>query len=72
MKTRDWHAVNAHFRRSGPMKGRKKEQNKSACRDYNEDYFCDTTDLDSKLLCSVEVCPMHERNTTWSGIFSSK
>jgi hypothetical protein len=35
-KTRNWEAVNAHFRRSGPMKDRKKEVNKRACRSKPE------------------------------------
>ena len=31
-KVRNFHAVNAHFRRSGPMVDRKKEQDKYATR----------------------------------------
>jgi len=34
---RDWICVNAHFRRSGPMKDQKKERNKKKCRkNYNQ------------------------------------
>jgi hypothetical protein len=32
-KIRNWNAVNAHFRRSGPMKDKKKEEDKNHCRD---------------------------------------
>ena len=32
IKTRNWQAVNAHFRKAGAMKDRKKESNKKACR----------------------------------------
>jgi hypothetical protein len=29
---RNWHAVNAHFRKAGAMKDRKKAADKKACR----------------------------------------
>ena len=35
--SRNWHAVNAHFRLSGPMKNKKKEQSKKACRGKAKD-----------------------------------
>jgi hypothetical protein len=31
-QTRNWLAVHAHHRKGGPMKDRKKEDNKKACR----------------------------------------
>lgn len=34
IKTRNWNAVNAHFRKSGPMKDRLKEEDKNACRNW--------------------------------------
>ena len=37
IKTRDWHAVNAHFRRSGPMKDCRKAADKFSCRDFTLD-----------------------------------
>ena len=32
IKTRNWQAVNAHFRKAGSMKDQKKEASKKACR----------------------------------------
>jgi hypothetical protein len=32
IKTRNWHVVNARWRRNGPMKDRKKEARRKACR----------------------------------------
>lgn len=35
-KPRDWLAVDAHFRKGGAMKDKKKESNKKFCRSKNE------------------------------------
>lgn len=44
-KPRDYNAIDAHFRRSGPMKDLKKEYDKSLCRDMiDEDEFINLYD----------------------------
>lgn len=35
--SRDVNAINAHFRRSGPMKDLKKETSKNSCRNFDAD-----------------------------------
>lgn len=38
IKTRNWVAVSAHFRKGGAMKDRKKEANRKVCRGKVKDY----------------------------------
>jgi hypothetical protein len=34
---RNWHAVNAHFRKGGAIQSEKKEESKRACRDFKRE-----------------------------------
>ena len=67
-KIRNYHAVNAHFRRSGPMVDRKKEQDKYATRASrtNEDYK-HSEEFEERLEWDQHMFELDERDANLCG-----
>lgn len=60
---RDWNAVNAHFRRSGPMRDRTKEEDRNACRNFVWD---EEEDLHPDEFLAMQ-CEARDPEAFWNG-----